>query len=218
MFNLRTLLGWRRGREIVLDTETTGLNVKWKHRIVEIGCIELMDGVPTGQSFQRYLNPERKMPKAAFEKHGLSCAFLKDKPLFADIVDDFLAFIGDAPLVVHNAPYDRSFLNAELARAGRLELERERFVDTLPMARRKHPWPQRNRLDDLCLRYGINNGHRDKHAALLDAELLVQVYAELTSHITWLGIWRRLQDRALTVSFGMSVASVIGVMALSLIR
>jgi DNA polymerase III subunit epsilon len=165
-------------REIVLDTETTGLDPYQGHRMVEIGCIELVNRIPSGQSFHRYLNPERDVPAEAFAVHGLSAEFLKDKPPFAEIVEDLLAFIGDAPLVAHNAMFDLGFLNAELERAGKGLVVRERLVDTLLLARRKHPAGP-NRLDDLCVRYGIDNSRRTKHGALLDAEILAEVYLEL---------------------------------------
>lgn len=165
-------------REIVLDTETTGLDPFQGHRLVEIGCIELVNRIPSGQSFHRYLNPERDVPPEAVAIHGLSTEFLKDKPFFAEIVEDLVAFIGDAPLVAHNALFDLAFLNAELERAGKMLLPRERVVDTLLLARRKYPGAP-NRLDDLCIRFGIDNSHRTKHGALLDAELLAEVYLEL---------------------------------------
>jgi DNA polymerase-3 subunit epsilon len=165
-------------REIVLDTETTGLDPYQGHRLVEIGCIELLNRIPSGQTFHRYVNPERDMPAEAFAVHGLSRDFLKDKPLFAEVVDDLLAFIGDAPLVAHNAAFDLTFINAEFERAGRAVLARERMIDTLLLARRKHPGSP-NRLDDLCARYGIDNSKRVKHGALLDAEILADVYLEL---------------------------------------
>lgn len=166
-------------REIVLDTETTGLDAFRGDRLVEIGCVELFNGIPTGQSFQRYINPERDVPEAAFAVHGLSTEFLKTKPVFAEIADDFLAFVNDATLVIHNAVFDLGFLNAELERAGKTLIRRDRVVDTLLLARRKHPGAS-NRLDDLCARYGIDNSRRDKHGALLDAEILAEVYVELT--------------------------------------
>jgi len=165
-------------REIVLDTETTGLDPAQGHRLVEVGCIELLNRIPTGATFHRYLNPEREMPAEAFAIHGLAMDFLKDKPRFAEIADEFLAFIGDAPLVIHNASFDHGFLNAELKRAERVLIARERLVDTLLLARRKHPAGP-NRLDDLCARYGIDNSRRSKHGALLDAEILAEVYLEL---------------------------------------
>jgi DNA polymerase III subunit epsilon len=165
-------------REIVLDTETTGLDPFQGHRLVEIGCIELLNRIPTGQTFHRYLNPERSMPEEAFAVHGLTDGFLKEKPLFAEVADDLIAFLGDAPLVIHNAGFDVGFLNAELERVGRPLIARERMIDTLMIARRKHPGGS-NRLDDLCARYAIDNSRRTKHGALLDAELLAEVYVEL---------------------------------------
>lgn len=168
----------RRVREIVLDTETTGLDPLQGHRLVEIGCIELVNRIPSGQTFHAYLNPERAMPAEAFAIHGLSDEFLRDKPLFAHVADTLLAFLGDAPLVIHNAAFDLAFLNAELERAGRSIITRERLIDTLLIARRKHAGAS-NRLDDLCARYAIDNSHRTKHGALLDAELLAEVYVEL---------------------------------------
>src|SRR6266850_5246499 len=165
-------------REIVLDTETTGLDPLQGHRVIEIGCIELVNRFPSGQTFHRYLNPERDVPAEAFAVHGLSVEFLKDKPLFAEIVDDLVAFIADAPLVAHNAMFDLGFLNAELDRSGKTLVARERLVDTLLLARRKHPGGP-NGLDHLCGRYGIDNSRRTKHGALLDAEILAEVYVEL---------------------------------------
>lgn len=165
-------------REIVLDTETTGLDPLRGDRLVEIGCVEIFNRMPTGQSYHVYINPERDMPAEAFAVHGLSSEFLSTKPLFADIVEDFIAFIGDAPLVIHNASFDIGFINAELDRAKRPPIPRERLVDTLLLARRKHPGVS-NRLDDLCSRYSIDNSHRTKHGALLDAELLAEVYVDL---------------------------------------
>jgi DNA polymerase-3 subunit epsilon len=165
-------------REIVLDTETTGLDPYSGHRMVEIGCIELINGIPTGQTYHSYFNPERDMPAEAFAIHGLDEQFLKDKYLFGEVVDELLAFLGDAPLVIHNAVFDIAFLNAELERVGRAPIARERLVDTLLIARRKHPGGA-NRLDDLCARYAIDNSRRTKHGALLDAELLAEVYVEL---------------------------------------
>ena len=134
--------------------------------------------MPTGQTFHRYINPQRDMPKEAFDVHGLSAEFLADKPLFSAIADDFLAFIGDAPLVIHNASFDIGFINAELDKVERSPIPRERLVDTLLLARRKHPGVS-NRLDDLCSRYAIDNSHRTRHGALLDAELLAEVYIDL---------------------------------------
>jgi len=165
-------------REIVLDTETTGLDPLDGHRLVEIGCVELINRIPSGQTFHSYFNPERGMPAEAFAVHGLSEEFLKDKSFFAEVVDGLIAFLGDAPLVIHNAAFDLGFLNFELERAGRPLIGRERMVDTLLIARRKHPGGS-NRLDDLCARYAIDNSRRTKHGALLDAELLAEVYVEL---------------------------------------
>ena len=138
-------------REIVLDTETTGLDPLRGDRLVEVGCVEIFNRMPTGQTFHRYINPQRDMPKEAFDVHGLSTDFLSDKPLFAAIADDFLAFVGDAPLVIHNASFDIAFINAELEKVARRPIPRERLVDTLLLARRKHPGVS-NRLDDLCSR------------------------------------------------------------------
>ena len=165
-------------REIVLDTETTGLDALRGDRLVEIGCVEMFNRMPTGQTFHRHINPEREMPAEAFAVHGLSTEFLRAKPLFAEVVDDFLEFIADAPLVIHNASFDVSFINAELDRIKRPPIARERLVDTLLLARRKHPGVS-NRLDDLCSRYAIDNSRRTKHGALLDAELLAEVYVDL---------------------------------------
>src|SRR5689334_9533182 len=165
-------------REIVLDTETTGLDPLRGDRLVEVGCVELYNRMPTGQSFHRYMNPERDMPAEAFAVHGLSTEFLASKPLFAEVVEEFLAFIGDAPLVIHNASFDISFINAELDRIKRKAIAKDRLVDTLLLARRKHPGVS-NRLDDLCSRYAIDNSRRTKHGALLDAELLAEVYIDL---------------------------------------
>ena len=165
-------------REIILDTETTGLDPLRGDRLVEIGCVEIFNRMPTGQTFHCYINPERDMPAEAFAVHGLSAEFLSTKPLFTEIVDEFLEFIGDAPLVIHNASFDIGFINAELDRIKRLAIPRERLVDTLLLARRKHPGVS-NRLDDLCSRYAIDNSRRTKHGALLDAELLAEVYVDL---------------------------------------
>ena len=165
-------------REIVFDTETTGLDPLQGDRLVEIGCIELFNRFPTGKVFHCYFNPERDMPEQAFKIHGLSSEFLKDKPLFAHKVEDLIGFLGDALLVAHNGMFDLGFLNAELERASRGTVSRERIIDTLMIARRKHPGGA-NRLDDLCLRYAIDNSRRTKHGALLDAELLAEVYVEL---------------------------------------
>ena len=165
-------------REIVFDTETTGLDPLQGDRLVEIGCIELINRFPSGKTFHCYFNPERDMPEQAFKIHGLSIEFLKDKPLFAHKVEELIAFLGDDQLIAHNAMFDLGFLNAELERAGRAAVSRERMIDTLLIARRKHPGGA-NRLDDLCVRYAIDNSRRTKHGALLDAELLAEVYVEL---------------------------------------
>lgn len=165
-------------REIVFDTETTGLDPLSGDRLVEIGCIELLNRFPTGKTFHRYINPERDMPRAAFDVHGLSAEFLKSHPVFASIVDEFIDFVGDAPLIAHNAMFDLGFVNFELERVKRTPIGRERLIDTLMLARRKHPGTS-NKLDDLCVRYRIDNSRRTKHGALLDAELLAEVYVEL---------------------------------------
>src|SRR3954449_9870524 len=165
-------------REIILDTETTGLDPLRGDRLVEIGCVEIFNRMPTGQTYHCHINPERDMPAEAFAVHGLSTEFLASKPLFTEVVDAFLAFIGDAPLVIHNASFDIGFINAELDRLKRPAIPRDRLVDTLLLARRKHPGVS-NRLDDLCSRYAIDNSRRTKHGALLDAELLAEVYIDL---------------------------------------
>lgn len=165
-------------REIVLDTETTGLDPFQGHRVVEIGCVELLNRIPTGNTFHCYLNPERDMPAEAFNVHGLSAEFLSDKPLFSAVADDFLAFLGDSVLIAHNASFDFGFLCAELEKAKRETLTRDRVIDTIALARRKHSAGPYS-LDALCARYGIDNSRRTKHGALLDAEILAEVYLEL---------------------------------------
>jgi DNA polymerase-3 subunit epsilon len=165
-------------REIVLDTETTGLDPNQGHRLVELGCVELLNRIPTGNTFHVYVNPERDMPAEAFAVHGLSAEFLSAHKRFHEIADDFLAFIADSPLVIHNASFDHGFLCAELKRAERTLIARDRLVDTLMLARRKHSAGPYN-LDALCSRYGIDNSRRTKHGALLDAEILAEVYLEL---------------------------------------
>ena len=165
-------------REIVLDTETTGLDALRGDRLVEVGCVEIFNRMPTGQTFHRHINPQRQVNPEAIAVHGLTDEFLADKPLFAEVVEEFLAFIGDAPLVIHNASFDIGFINAELDRLKMAPIPRERLVDTLLLARRKHPGVS-NRLDDLCSRYSIDNSRRTKHGALLDAELLAEVYVDL---------------------------------------
>ena len=165
-------------REIVLDTETTGLEPDDGHRLVEIGALELVRHIPTGRVFHVYLNPQRPMPPDAYVVHGLSDDFLRTQPLFASIAEAFEEFIGDAPLVMHNAGFDFRFLNAELARLNRGLLLPERVLDTLSLARQRHPMGP-NSLDALCRRYGIDNSQRIRHGALLDAELLAEIYLEL---------------------------------------
>ena len=165
-------------REIVLDTETTGLDPLAGHRVVEVGCIELMNMVATGRTFHAYFNPEMIMPTGAQDVHGLSDEFLADKPRFGERVEEFLEFVGDAQLVIHNAQFDIGFLNAELERVGKARLVNT-YVDTVSVARRKFPG-QRASLDALCERFGIDNSSRTKHGALLDSELLAEVYLELS--------------------------------------
>lgn len=165
-------------REVVLDTETTGLSPADGHRIVEVGCVELLNHVPTGRRFQAYFNPERDMPAEAESVHGLSAAFLADKPLFAERADDLLAFLADSPLVIHNADFDLRFLNAELQRLDRPAIAGARAIDTVGMARAKFPGAPAN-LDALCKRFGIDISGREIHGALKDSLLLAQVYLEL---------------------------------------
>ena len=166
-------------REIIFDTETTGLDPKTGDRMVEIGCVEMVGRIETGNSYHAYYNPQRDMPAAAEAVHGLSSDFLSGKPLFADTADELIEFLGDAPLVAHNAGFDFGFLNAELERIGREPIAMDRMVDTVAIARKKHPGAKLS-LDALCTRYGVDRSHRVKHGALLDAELLAQVYVELT--------------------------------------
>ena len=168
-------------REIVLDTETTGIDAKAGDRLIEVGCVELLDHVPTGRSFHRYVNPQRRVSDGALAVHGVSDAFLADKPLFADVAAAFVEFCADARLVIHNAAFDVGFLNAEFARLGASAppaIVLSEVVDTLLLARRKHP-NAANSLDALCLRYGIDTARRTKHGALVDAEILAEVYIEL---------------------------------------
>lgn len=165
-------------REIVLDTETTGFDPETGDRIVEIGAVELMNHLPTGNTYHVYINPERDMPEGAFNVHGLPSEFLSDKPLFGAVAEDFLAFIADAKLVIHNATFDMRFLNAELGWANRPRIPMEQAIDTLEIARKKFPGAG-NSLDALCRRFGIDNSARQKHGALLDSELLAEVYLEL---------------------------------------
>jgi len=165
-------------REIILDTETTGLEPSQGHRVVEIGALELVNHIPSGRTFHVYINPQRDMPREAEAVHGLSIEFLKDKPVFGDIVDEFVAFIGDSALVIHNAGFDLAFLNAEFSRLSLAPISSDRVVDTLHLARKKHPTSP-NSLDALCKRYGVDASRRAKHGALLDSELLADVYLEL---------------------------------------
>jgi DNA polymerase III, epsilon subunit, Proteobacterial len=165
-------------REIVLDTETTGISPRDGHRIIEIGALELMHHLPTGSKLHIYINPERDIDDGAVAVHGLTNLFLSDKPLFSEIVDEFLSFIGDAPLVIHNASFDMGFINAELHKIQHPTLPMERAIDTLAMARKKFPGAQAN-LNALCRRFEIDNSHRDLHGALVDADLLASVYVEL---------------------------------------
>jgi DNA polymerase III subunit epsilon len=166
-------------REIVLDTETTGLDPANGHRIVEIGCVELLNAIPTGETFHAFIDPGRDMPEEALRVHGISAEFLAGKPVFADIAADFLKFAGGAKIVGHNAEFDMRFLNAELALLGIAPIASDRVIDTLALARRKYPGAA-NSLDALCARYGIDTSRRTKHGALLDAGILAEVYAELT--------------------------------------
>ena len=166
-------------REIVFDTETTGLDPASGDRVVEIGCLELVNRLPSGETFHVYLNPERDMPAEAEAVHGLSAAFLADKPLFAQVADEFLAFVGDAPLIAHNASFDMKFINAELKACGRADLSGHKVIDTLKLARQKFPGAPAS-LDALCRRFGVDNSGRALHGALLDSELLAGVYLELS--------------------------------------
>ena len=165
-------------REIVLDTETTGLDPREGHRLVEVAGVELVNHVPTGRTFHAYINPERDMPDDAFRIHGLSGEFLAEHPVFAEVVDPLLEFIADSPLVIHNASFDMRFINAELVRAGRPVLPQERALDTLLMAQKRFPGAANN-LDALCRRFEVDNSGRTLHGALLDCELLAEVYLHL---------------------------------------
>ena len=188
-------------REIVMDTETTGLDPMSGDRIVEIGGVELLNHLPTGRIYHQYINPERDMPQEAFDVHGLSEEFLSDKPVFKKIAQDFIDFVGDAKLVIHNAAFDMKFLNAELIWADRSRLPMDQAIDTLDIARKKFPGAQ-NSLDALCRRFGIDNSARTKHGALLDSEILAEVYLEL--------IGGRQPDFALNVVAGRDVATHAG--------
>ncbi|MFN3643149.1 MAG: DNA polymerase III subunit epsilon [Gemmobacter sp.] len=165
-------------REVVLDTETTGLDPAEGHRVVEIGAVELWNHLPTGRTFHRYLNPERPMPPEAQAVHGLDDAFLRDKPLFHQIADDLIAFLGDAPMIAHNAGFDARFLNAEFRRIDLPPLDPARIIDTRAMAMARFPGAPSS-LDALCRRFGVDNSARTKHGALLDSEILAEVYLEL---------------------------------------
>jgi DNA polymerase-3 subunit epsilon len=165
-------------REVVLDTETTGLSPSNGDRVVEIGCVELINHVPTGETYQAYLNPEKLMDPSAEEVHGLTNDFLKDQPFFKDVADEFLNFISDSPLIIHNAEFDIGFLNSELDKAGLTKISISQAIDTLKIAREKFPGAQ-NSLDALCRRFDINNFDRELHGALLDSRILAEVYLEL---------------------------------------
>lgn len=166
-------------REVVLDTETTGLDARNGDRLIEIGCVEIVNRIPTGVEYHAFICPEdREVHPEAFQIHGISTEFLRDKPVFAHVVDEILAFLADSPLVIHNAPFDAGFINMELGRVGRPLIARDRLVDTLEIARRKHPAGP-NTLDALCKRYGVDNSKRTKHGALMDSLLLAGVYVEL---------------------------------------
>jgi DNA polymerase III subunit epsilon len=190
-------------REIVLDTETTGIDPQKGHRIVEIGAIELLNHMPTGKFFHSYLNPQRDMPKEAEAVHGLSAEFLKDKPGFEEVAEDFLGFVADSPLVIHNAAFDIGFLNAELGYIHKSQLEWDRIVDTLALARKKFPMAA-NSLDALCKRFGVDASRRTKHGALLDSELLAEVYLELVGGRQISLSLREENSRAAMLSTGQS--------------
>ncbi|MEO6301205.1 MAG: DNA polymerase III subunit epsilon [Paracoccaceae bacterium] len=185
-------------REIVLDTETTGLDPATGDRIVEIGAVELHNHMPTGRTYHQYLNPERMMPKEAFEVHGLSDDFLRDKPRFSAVAKDFLTFIGEARLVIHNAAFDMKFLNSELTAAGHPTIPMTQSLDTVAIARQKYPGSPAS-LDALCRRFNIDNSARTKHGALLDSEILAEVYLEL--------IGGRQPDLTLNASTGTDLAN-----------
>lgn len=191
-------------REIVFDTETTGLSFSGGDRLVEIGCVEMFNRVETGRTFHAYINPERTMPAEAQAVHGLSDAFLADKPLFGDICEALIEFLGDAPLIAHNANFDMGFLNGELGRCGRAIIAMERMVDTLLLARGRHPGAKHT-LDALCVRYGIDRSHRVLHGALLDAQLLAQVYVELRGgRQIGLGLVEAVVEESASVSVAIS--------------
>lgn len=181
-------------REIILDTETTGLDPRSGHRIIEIGCIEIYNKVRTGKHFHFYLNPERDVPHEAYKISGISTEFLQDKPKFKEIVSDFLSFIEDSKLVIHNAPFDIKFLNSELSMVKHKLITMDKVIDTLVIARKKYPGSPAS-LDALCKRFRIDNAHREKHGALLDSELLYDVYIALTEGIqSELGLEKKHQQ------------------------
>lgn len=187
-------------REIVLDTETTGFDPASGDRIVEIGCVELINRVETGEHYHTYVNPERDMPPGAFEVHQLSEEFLRGHPVFADVVDDFASFIGDAPLVIHNAEFDMKFINAELGLLGRPLVPMSRSIDTLTMARRKFPGAPAS-LDALCRRFNVDLATRTQHGALIDARLLAEVYLELSGgRQPGLGLAAAITDEAVNAT------------------
>ena len=192
-------------REIIFDTETTGLDPRAGDRLVEIGCIEMVNRVATGRTWHGYFNPERVMPPEAERIHGLSDAFLADKPLFASRAQEFLDFIADSPLVAHNAGFDFGFVNTELAMCNLAGLGMERMVDTVALARARHPGAK-NSLDALCTRYGIDRSHRTLHGALLDAELLAQVYVELLGG-RQIGLELVAEIDIVTTEFSMTVCT-----------
>ena len=195
-------------REIVMDTETTGLDPFTGHRIVEIGAVELINHVPTGNVYHQYINPQRDMPEEAFNVHGLSEDFLASKPVFKDVAQNFLKFIDNAILIIHNAPFDMKFLNAEFSWIELEHLSIDRVIDTLALARKRYPMGP-NSLDALCRRYGIDNSKRDKHGALLDSELLADVYMELIGgRQTVLGLTSETQQVAKKVEGGQAQANV----------
>jgi len=195
-------------REIVMDTETTGLDPFTGHRIVEIGAVELLNHIPTGNVYHQYVNPQRDMPEEAFNVHGLSEEFLASKPVFEDVARDFLKFIDDGILIIHNAPFDMKFLNAEFSWIEVEQLSMDRVIDTLALARKRYPMGP-NSLDALCRRYGIDNSKRDKHGALLDSELLADVYMELIGgRQTVLGLTSETQQAVRKVEVGQIQAGV----------
>lgn len=187
-------------REIVWDTETTGFEAEGGDRLVEIGAVELFNHMPTGKVYHQYVNPERSMPQEAFAVHGLGDEFLSDKPLFKSIAQDFIDFIGDAVIIAHNAKFDMRFINAELKRIGKSPIPMSQSLDTLDIARKKYPGAQ-NSLDALCRRFGIDNSAREKHGALLDSEILAEVYLEL--------IGGRQPDFALSVVGGREAETTL---------